>query len=103
MTQKSLYTALFVIGLPILWFAAPISVRSPPSLRHRMLTVLLCAHVDFLLARWMLLYRCSRTCGAHGAWRGERVRERADCLRWSGFARGRVPSEGVEERRSRTS
>lgn len=24
-TQKSLYTALFVVGLPILWFAAPIA------------------------------------------------------------------------------
>ena len=25
MTQKSLYTGLFVIGIPMLWFAAPLS------------------------------------------------------------------------------
>ena len=25
-TQKSLYTALFVIGIPLLWWASPISV-----------------------------------------------------------------------------
>ncbi|KAK4689227.1 PRA1 family protein 1, partial [Tremellales sp. Uapishka_1] len=25
-TQKSLYTALFVIGIPLLWFASPVSV-----------------------------------------------------------------------------
>ena len=25
MTQKSLYTALFVIGIPLLWFASPLS------------------------------------------------------------------------------
>lgn len=24
-TQKSLYTALFVIGIPLLWFASPLS------------------------------------------------------------------------------
>lgn len=24
-TQKSLYTALFVIGIPLLWFASPVS------------------------------------------------------------------------------